>query len=127
MAVFVRPAVWNYDLGLFRAATDDEDRLEAMLAAVALKDQGLWVAESAERPVAFAWTEVAGPIVRLLDLYIGPGEAAGELLDLLLDRIEEEFVDRCSRLEASDDAIRGIASPSSPVVDVSPCGARRGS
>lgn len=110
MAVFVRPAVWNYDLGLFRAATGDEDRLEAMLAAIALKNQGLWVAESNQRPVAFAWTEIAGPNVRLLDLYIPPGEAAGELLDLLLKRLDEEFAGVCLRLEVSDDTIRGVGS-----------------
>lgn len=44
MAVFVRPATWSYDQELFRSATadeDKEDKLEAMLGAIALADD-LW-------------------------------------------------------------------------------------
>ena len=37
MALFVRPTNWVYDQPLFRSATDDEDGLEAMLAAIALE------------------------------------------------------------------------------------------
>ena len=57
MAIFVRPATWSYDIELFRAATADDDQLEALLAAIATPSQALWVVESDERPVAFAWTE----------------------------------------------------------------------
>lgn len=56
MAVCVRSAGWSCDLALLRAAAGNENRPEALMAATALEDQGLWVAESDGRPVAFART-----------------------------------------------------------------------
>ncbi len=108
MAVFVRPATWSYDLELFRRATDDEDRLEAMLAAIALADQGLWVVESNQRPVAFAWTEVRRETVRLPLLHVEPGEEPSELLPPLMSRIEDEYCQRHRRLELAAESIQGV-------------------
>ncbi len=96
MAVFVRPATWSYDLELFRRATVDEDRLEAMLAAIALADQGLWVVESNQRPVAFAWTEVRRESVRLPLLHVEPGEEPSELLPPLLTKPSNCIARSCS-------------------------------
>ena len=107
MAIFVRPATWSYDIELFRAATADEDELEAMLAAIATPGQALWVVESDERPVAFAWTESEAGRVRLLRLYVKPGETALPLLEPLLERIREE-AGADVRLEADAGAATGL-------------------
>jgi hypothetical protein len=90
MAIFVRPATWSYDIELFRAATADEDQLEALLAATATADQALWVAESNERPAAFVWTKRETGCVRLLRVYASPGEDPRPLLTPLLQRIRDE-------------------------------------
>ena len=106
MAQFARPAVWTYDQPLLRRATDDEDQLEAMLAAIALGDEGLWVVESDQRPVAFAWTRVDGKIVRIVRLYAAAEAEWTELLAALLGRIETEYAPERKRLvlavEAAD-------------------------
>lgn len=108
MAQFARPAAWTYDQPLFRSATDDLDQLEAMLAAIALSDEGLWVVESDQRPVAFAWTRVDGDIVRLVRLYAAAEAEWTELLGTLLGRIETEYAPERKRLvlavEAADRA-----------------------
>lgn len=90
MAIFVRPATWSYDIGLFRAAAADEDELEAMLAAVATPGQALWVVECDQRPAAFAWTASEPGRVRLLRLHVAPGETAVPLLTPLVERMREE-------------------------------------
>jgi hypothetical protein len=107
MAIFVRPATWSYDIDLFRAAAADEDELEAMLAAIATADQALWVVESDERPVAFAWTATEPGRVRLLRLHVKEGEDALPLLEPLLERIREE-AEQDVRLEAPAIALGGI-------------------
>jgi len=109
VALFVRPAVWTYDQELFRSATDDEERLESMLAAIAMEDQGLWVVESNERPVAFAWTQIEHDTVRLVELYVKAGEVSGELLRLLITRIEQEHAGKVSRLEVAGKFLSGVA------------------
>ncbi len=107
MAIFVRPATWSYDIGLFRAAAADEDELEAMLAAIATPGQALWVAECDQRPAAFAWTAVESALVRLFRLYVAAGETPLPLLTPLLQRIREE-VGADARLEIGPRATRGI-------------------
>ncbi len=107
MALFVRPAVWTYDQELFRWATDDEERLESMLAAIALEDQGLWVVESNQRPVAFAWTQIERDTVRLVKLYVAAGAVPAEALRLLIARIEQEYIGEVSRLEVAPSSLSG--------------------
>lgn len=106
MPQFARPAAWTYDQPLLRSAAADEDQLEAMLAAIALDDEGLWVVESDQRPVAFAWTRVDGNLVRLVRLYAAAETEGTELLRALLGRIETEYAPDCKRLvlavEAAD-------------------------
>lgn len=113
MAIFVRPAVWSYDEALFRSATADEDRLEAMLAAIALPDEGLWVVESNQRPVAFAWSRTDRDTVRLIELYAEAGEVAAdevalELLQPLLAHVEREHGGKFSRLEVPAESVHGV-------------------
>lgn len=107
MAVFVRPATWSYDLPLFRAAASDEDELEAMLAAIALPRQGLWVVESRQQPVAFAWIEIHDDTLRLRRLHVATDQPASQLLPPLFERIEEEYADAAPRLEIADASIVG--------------------
>ena len=107
MAVFVRPATWSYDIELFRSAAADEDELEAMLAAIATADQALWVVESDERPVAFAWAKSEPDRVRLLRLHVKPGEEALPLLEPLVERIREEAGQNV-RLETDAGAVDGV-------------------
>ena len=107
MALFVRPAVWTYDQELFRSTTDDEERLESMLAAVALEDQGLWVVESNERPVAFAWTQIERDTVRLVEFYVAAGAVPAESLRLLIARIEQEYIGEVSQLEVAPNSLSG--------------------
>ena len=108
VAVFARPATWSYDLSLLRQAAADEDELEAMMAAIALESQQLWVAESGEQPAAFAWTTVEGDVLRLLCLYVQSGRPALELLPPLLARIEEEHAGALTRLEIPAEVIHGV-------------------
>jgi len=101
MAVFVRRTNWTYDQPLFRSATNDEERLEAMLAAVALEDEDLWVVESNEQPVAFAWVIIEQDTLRLRQLYVAPGQQEPELLQPLFGQIERHYapkrmLQRCS-------------------------------
>jgi hypothetical protein len=98
MAAFVRPAAWNYDLPLFRTATDDPDELESLLAAIALEREGLWVVESDEQPVAFAHTERLGTTLAVLWLFVTPGHGPGELIRLLLGRISKEAAGKAARI-----------------------------
>jgi len=107
VAQFVRPAVWDYDQELFRRATDDEERLESMMAAIALEDQALWVVESNERPVAFAWTRMEADAVRLVELYVKPDEPPTEPLRLLIARIEQEHAGKVSRIEVAEKSLSG--------------------
>ncbi len=107
MAIFVRPAAWSYDIGLFRSAAADEDELEAMLAATATADQTLLVVESDQRPAAFAWTARQPGRVRLLRLYVEPGRDPLPLLTPLLERIREE-AGANARLETKAGAVDGI-------------------
>jgi len=90
MAVLVRPAVWSYDLELFRAAVRDQDQLEAMLAAVALEDEDIWVAESGQRPAGFVWGRRRPEGLRVLLLFIPPDEDAVVILRGLVERLVEE-------------------------------------
>ncbi len=110
MAVFVRPATWSYDLELFRSATNDEGRLEAMLAAIALEDEGLWVVESNERPTAFVHAAIEGRVVRMVCLFVGHGVSAADAFPLLLGRLKQEYAARADRLEADVEAIDGVDS-----------------
>jgi hypothetical protein len=98
MAHFARPATWTYDQPLFRTATDDSDQLEAMLAAIALADEELWVVESDQKPVAFAWTRIDGDLVRFVRLYALPETEWTELLGTLLARIETQYAPHRKRL-----------------------------
>lgn len=107
MAIFVRPAAWSYDIGLFRPAAADEDELEAMLAAIATPAEALWVVERDERPAAFAWTVSKPGRVRLLRLHVAPGETVLPLLTPLLERIREE-AGPDARLEMDAGAARGV-------------------
>ncbi len=91
MAVLVRPAVWSYDLELLRAAARDEDQLEAMLAAVALEDEDIWVAERAERPAGFAWGRRQSAGLHVLLLFIPAAEDAVAVLRALVERLIEEL------------------------------------
>ena len=108
MALFVRPAVWTYDQELFRRATDDEERLESMLATIAIEDQGLWVVESNERPVAFAWTQIDRDTVRAVEIHVNAGEVPTEPLRLLITRIEQEYSGKASRLEVAEGSLSGV-------------------
>jgi hypothetical protein len=90
MAVFARPAVWSYDLPLFRQATADEDELEALLAAIARPDEAIWVIESDELPVAFAWGHREGSRLRLLRLYRVPQASSPEIIATLMARIDQD-------------------------------------
>jgi hypothetical protein len=123
MLAFVRPANWAYDLRLFRSATDDEVELEAMLAAIALDGQGLWVIEVGQQPVAFAWTAVEHGRVRLRRLHVQPGYACTEVLRLLLERIRREHVRRPALLEASAGAVTGAGAQLLQSVGLRPQGA----
>lgn len=90
MAVLVRPAVWSYDLELLRAAARDEDQLEAMLAAVALEDEDIWVAERAEQPAGFAWARRRPEGLFVLMLFVAADEDARAILGPLVERLMEE-------------------------------------
>ena len=94
MAVFVRRTNWTYDQPLFRSATNDEERLEAMLAAIALENEDLWVIESNEQPVAFAWVVIGQEALRLRQLYVAPGQQAPELLQPLFAQIDTHYAPR---------------------------------
>ncbi len=122
MPAFARPAAWSYDLDLFRCATDDEDRLEAMLAAVALDDQGLWVVESNQRPAAFAWTTLERQTVRLLQLYVESGATDRELLPPLMQRIEDEYGGQCGRLVVGAESIQGVGQEALRAAGLDPDG-----
>ncbi len=89
MAMFARPANWTYDQPLFRRATADEERLEAMLAAIALQNEGLWVVESNQTPVAFAWTRREHKAVRMVEFFATSGKIAARSMRLLVERIAE--------------------------------------
>ena len=108
MAVFVRPATWSYDQELFRSATADEDRLEALLAAIAVENEGLWVVESNEQPVAFAHVCTNRGTARMACLFVAPGRSPLELVRPLLERIEEPIEGRIPRLEIPAEAVRGV-------------------
>jgi len=108
LAVFVRPATWSYDLELFRSASADEDRLEALLAAIAIENEGLWVVESDEQPVAFAHVCINRGTAQMACLFVSPGHPPLELLRPLLERIEEQIDGRTSRLEIPAEAVRGV-------------------
>jgi len=108
LAIFVRPATWSYDLELFRSASPDEDRLEALLAAIAIENEGLWVVESNERPVAFAHVRTRRGTAHVECLFVAPGPAPLELLEPLLQRIEEPIDGRTPRLEIPAEAARGV-------------------
>ncbi len=108
MAVFARPATWNYDIELFRAAVADEDQLEALMGAIARDDQQLLVAESDEQPAAFAWLQAEKDTVTLLRLHVADDREAQPLVRCLLDRVESDHAPAMRRLEATVDAISGI-------------------
>lgn len=103
MPCFARPATWSYDLPLFREATEDEDRLESLLAAIATPGQGLWVVEENERPVAFAWTVVVPDRLEFQMLYLGQTPAPEVVLRELFRRVAEEpEAERPWRLEVDN-------------------------
>lgn len=108
MAVFVRPATWSYDLELFRSAVADEDRLEAIAAAIAIENEALWVVESDEQPVAFAHVRTGGGIARVASLFVAPGRSALPLVRPLLERIEAPTGGEPLRLEIPTEAVRGV-------------------
>ena len=108
MAVFTRPCTWHYDLGLFREAVADEDRLEELMGAIARDDQQLLVAESNEEPAAFAWLAFDDRTVRLLRLHVADNRPVELLFRSLIDRIESDHGATTSRTEVSRDAISGI-------------------
>ncbi len=94
MAIFVRPAVWSYDLALFRQAIADDRQLEALMGAVALEEETLLVAECNEVPSAFAWTRTVEGIRRTEQLYVTPGpeERTRRLAAALAQRLKEESI-----------------------------------
>jgi len=108
LAVFVRPATWNYDQELFRSALTDEDRMEALLAAIAIEGEDLWVVESDERPVAFAHVYTGRGIARVECLFVAPSRSPLDLVRPLLERIEEPTGHgKAPRLEIPTEAVRG--------------------
>ncbi len=108
MAVFVRPATWSYDQDLFRSAFADEDRLEALLAAIAIENEDLWVVESNEQPVAFAHVCIDRGTAQMACLFVSPSHPPLELLRPLLERIEEPIGGRIPRLEIPAEAVLGV-------------------
>lgn len=110
MAIFARPAVWSYDLPLFREAIADEEQLEALLAAIALKDEAVWVIESNEVPVAFAWGRREGQAVRLMRFYLSPHRASPQIAGALVARIQEQSKELL-QLIAPEGSDRELAEP----------------
>ncbi|KKL62471.1 hypothetical protein LCGC14_2184850, partial [marine sediment metagenome] len=75
--------------------------------------QGLWVVESNQRPVAFAWSRTDRDTVRLIELYAEAGEVAAdevalELLQPLLAHVEREHGGKFSRLEVPAESVHGV-------------------
>lgn len=90
MAIFARPAVWSYDLPLFRQAIAHELELEGLLAATVEKEEAVWVVEADEQPVAFAWGTRQAEGWRLRHFHVTPHPAAREIRDALWARIAED-------------------------------------
>jgi hypothetical protein len=114
VAVFARPAVWSYDLPLFRQAINDEEQLEALLAAIALEDEAVWVAEANQRPVAFAWGRREGASLRLLRFYVSPDAGSPEVAPRLMERIEREGSGQTVELVVAEEIWEGVAATTLP-------------
>ena len=108
MPVFARPATWAYDLELFRAAVVDEDELEALMAAIARDDQQLLVAESDERPTAFAWLSIDGEALEVHRFHVDNGADSEPLARCLLERIAADHGGTMRPLVLSSKGMSGI-------------------
>lgn len=109
MALFARPAVWSYDLPLFRQGMADEWELEGLLAATVLEQEAVWVVESDEQPAAFAWGRWEAEELRLVRFYLAPHPAADAIGRVLLARIAKDNGGGSGDLAAIETALTDAA------------------
>ena len=108
MLIFSRRATWSQDVDLFRAGAADADQLEALMAAIAIQSQSLWVGEYDQQPVAFIWVVLDDLQLHLARLFVLPEYAQCGVLASLLARLYEHFGDRAEKILAKADDIEGV-------------------